>query len=337
MSEESFESAFHQGMKVYEVNPVKRTFKVIVADRNTVATSPKTGRQAKYHPKSHAKALEAWKGRPLIANHGRLGYRVMGEVIRADIGEQGLIHEIRVDDDRMLELISKKAYEGFSIGTGLPEATLDESLIDDEIHSYVPVELSVIMYPEAPACPKGVCDIISMTSCKHTANTVEIETMIEHTHNISPPVEAVTPAVTVPAEAKPCPCKDKQADMISSAQHLVMVSAKDEKIKELMTQIATLTADVKSKSDLLVSAEAKIADFEKKEKVALASPLPKIEGLDYTSMSFEEINRLLVVHNSAKAEVVEAAGAVETPVVTEDKKASKPWLSNKKHKAGEYY
>lgn len=330
--ESEYQSGFSQGIRAYEINPVKRTFKVLVADRATVATSPKTGQQVTYHPKSHAKALLEWKGRPLIANHGRLGFKILGEVLSADIVEEGLVHEIRVDDDRMLELISKKAYEGFSIGTGVPEA--DENIQDGEIQSYVPVELSVIMYPEAPACPKGVCDIISMmTSCKHThalESVKEVKTMAEHTHEISAPAATAAPA--------PCGCKDKVADMISSAQHLVVVSAKDEKIKELMTQIQTLTADVKSKSDLLVSAQTQIGEFEKKEKLILAASLPQNKGLDYAQMSLDEINRLLVIHNSAKVEVTQTAGASEvaTPSAEEQKKATtKPWLG-KKYKAGDY-
>lgn len=325
---ETFVSAFSQVPLISDINPKKKTFKVVVADKNTVATSPKTGRQATYHPKSHVKALDAWKGRPLIVNHGKKGWSVYGKVIDADIGEQGLIHTIEVEDERMLEILEKKLYEGFSIGTGLPKENIESAIIGDEMLSYIPVELSVIMYPEEPACPRGVCDIISMTSCKHQPDvelkTEEVKNMANETPNATP--------------ATPCGCKEKQADMISSAQHLVAMSAKDEQIKELAARLSALEADVKSKDELFNSAKVKLADYELKEKLALAAPLPQDKGINYGAMTMEEIQTLLVVHNSAKAAVVPAktedAGALEVATKNEDKTIRKPWLNNAGWKPG---
>lgn len=309
--EHNMESNFTQGNRLFDFNPVKRTFKILVADGETIGTNPLTGNQLKYNPKSHAKALSEWPGKPVIINHGKLGIIQVGEIIDADIVEKGLVHQIRVDDDRMLELLNKNAYEGFSIGSAF-DPNDPTTHTDTEVLSYHPVELSVIMYPLKPACPKGVCDIISMmVSCTHsqtveTTNPQEDEQMSKN-------------------ELESCEkCKSKE--YITSAEHKVAMAAKDEELSKARKELATL-------SEKFTAYETEVNSYRSEKKATLISSLPKVEGLEYEKMTIPELTNLVSFYTASKSE---SAGAVETGTGKEAEKSNeKPWLP-KNMKPGSY-
>lgn len=321
-------SNFTQGTRAFMFEENTRVFTIVAADSSTVATvrlpdGSTTTRT--YHAKSHARGLDGWAGRPVIINHGATGnFTVVGEVLNADIAPEGLVLSFRIDDDRMLELIKKNAYEGFSIGTQFnPDDPLSSN--ETQILSYVPYELSVIMYPERPACPKGVCDIISMmTSCNHqedvTQNKEEVKTMENE--------KVETPAAAESAKTETnCGCKGEEkkvVDAISKVEHNVIVAAKDQRLEELEMKIKELEAEVEKQATIAKS----FMDKEKSEKVAALSSL--VEGLDLgvdlNELSVEELDRLTAIH---KKYVAMSASAEETPTPTAEeqkKSVSKPWI-----------
>jgi hypothetical protein len=310
VSEIPLEAGYTQGIRAGEYNPVKRTFKILAADRNTIGgrTLPDgTLQRLGYNPKSHAKALAMWAGRPVIINHGRPEVRVVGEVTDADISEHGLILSFRVDDERTLELLNKDSYEGFSIGA------IPTEVAADQVESYHPHELSVIMYPIRPACPKGVCDIISMTlsSCTHEGEG-------NHTNGDVMADETVNNNVVV-SHNPDCKCKGEGA--ITSAKHEIAMRAKDERIAALESENKDLKSQVEG-----VSAE--LNKFVEEKRTALVSSLPKT-NVDYSKMDLAAIETLVSFYQGVKTET---AGAVETkpaeaaPAAAEENPEEKPWL-----------
>lgn len=319
------EAKFTQGVTVELLSTMKRTFRLQAADGETVASyyAP-NGEilQFKYNSKSHARALKDWPGAPVIINHGKPEVKVVGQVVGADISENGLILDIRVDDDRVLEIISKNVYEGFSIGTSAnanDPLSVDKS--NNTILRYSPRELSVIMYPLAPACPKGVCDIVSMkTSCTHS---LEIESELsvknDEVKRMAEEVKSETVNAEASAPKKNCGCGGHD-DFVSMAEYKVALATKDEKIAAIDAELVKLKASLDEKEKLILG-------FENEKRVALASSLPKIEGLDYSKMSITELTNLVVLHSNVKTE---SAGAVESKV--EDAKVepkASPWIPRK--------
>lgn len=278
----------------------KRKFTVRATDPDTIGSGP-NGQKLKYSLDSHKAALPEWLGRPILINHGKMGWIEVGKTDGADLIGDNLYLSFEVNDDRLANLLNNDSHEGFSIGTSVPQ--VDGAIIEDKVMKYVPKEFSIIMYPIKPACAKGTCDIISMiTNCPHEALKEEI-TMGDETK-----VES----------GAPCGCgKGNVTDLVSAAraEMQVAIAAKDEKISALETKNTELVSS-------LEAATKELTTFKEEKRLLLVSQLPEKVREQFKDKTNAELLSLVSFYESMKSEETQTAGAVETPP---EKAPEKPW------------